>query len=135
MYRLLFSQPDLNYFSGSLWDDGQIVFPYDNLESIHDSVHIAIGGELDNNTVRGTMWYINSAAFDPVFWMHHAMVDRIFGFWQVLHPDNWLASINSTSTWTIPPEELVNGTTRKYFRIALVFYMLTWTSLNSFSFR
>jgi tyrosinase len=26
------------------------------------------------------------AAFDPIFWSHHAMIDRLWYLWQMRHP-------------------------------------------------
>src|SRR4051794_31285402 len=39
------------------------------LESLHDGVHIWVGG---------TMGDISVAAYDPVFWAHHCMIDRLW---------------------------------------------------------
>jgi tyrosinase len=47
------------------------------LESYHDLVHLWVGG---------TMAEIPFAAYDPVFFAHHAMVDRIWRLWQLRHP-------------------------------------------------
>src|SRR3954453_15764359 len=47
------------------------------LESLHDGVHVWVGG---------TMGDISVAAYDPVFWAHHAMVDRVWSLWQLRHP-------------------------------------------------
>jgi len=47
------------------------------LEQFHDSVHVWVGG---------TMSEIPLAAYDPLFWAHHAMVDRIWRLWQLQHP-------------------------------------------------
>jgi tyrosinase len=44
------------------------------LQDIHDSVHVWVGGH---------MGIIAWAAFDPIFWVHHAMVDRIWALWQL----------------------------------------------------
>jgi len=43
----------------------------------HNSVHGWVGG---------TMGSIPTAPADPLFWMHHAMVDRVWSIWQVAHP-------------------------------------------------
>ena len=45
----------------------------DALEDIHDNVHGWVGGD---------MGVVGIAAFDPVFWSHHAMIDRIWWIWQ-----------------------------------------------------
>jgi tyrosinase len=47
------------------------------LESIHDGVHMWVGG---------TMGDISVAAYDPIFWAHHAMIDRSWYLWQLRHP-------------------------------------------------
>lgn len=47
------------------------------LEQIHDSVHVWTGG---------TMSEIPFAAYDPLFFAHHTMIDRIWRLWQLRHP-------------------------------------------------
>jgi tyrosinase len=55
-------------------------------EQLHNSVHGWVGG---------TMGQVPTAAFDPIFWAHHTMVDRLWSLWQVRHssrgprPDQW----------------------------------------------
>lgn len=44
---------------------------------VHDNVHVWVGGEMQDP---------NWAAFDPLFWAHHAMVDRLWRIWQHDHP-------------------------------------------------
>jgi tyrosinase len=46
-------------------------------EGPHDYVHGWVGGPM------GT---IPTAPADPLFWMHHAQVDRLWSQWQVSHP-------------------------------------------------
>ncbi|KXL44734.1 hypothetical protein M433DRAFT_166430 [Acidomyces richmondensis BFW] len=55
----------------------------DSLESIHDVIHSLTGSN-------GHMTYLDYSAFDPIFWLHHAMVDRCFALWQVLYPDSYV---------------------------------------------
>jgi hypothetical protein len=45
------------------------------LEGIHGEVHVAVGGE------SGEMSTARSPD-DPIFWLHHANVDRIWARWQ-----------------------------------------------------
>lgn len=45
----------------------------DACEGIHDSVHGWVGGTMGN---------VGYAAFDPVFWAHHCMIDRMWWLWQ-----------------------------------------------------
>jgi tyrosinase len=47
------------------------------LWTVHDTVHVWVGGTMGN-----TDW----AAFDPLFWAHHAMVDRVWRIWQHNNP-------------------------------------------------
>jgi tyrosinase len=46
------------------------------LESIHDGVHMWVGG---------TMGDISVAAYDPLFWANHCMIDRLWYLWQLRH--------------------------------------------------
>jgi tyrosinase len=48
------------------------------LEEIHNRIHVWVGGH---------MGQIPLAAFDPIFWAHHTMVDRIWRIWQLRHPE------------------------------------------------
>jgi tyrosinase len=47
------------------------------LEGFHDNVHVWTGGHMSQ---------VPFAAFDPVFWAHHTMIDRIWRVWQLRHP-------------------------------------------------
>jgi tyrosinase len=47
------------------------------LEGIHGAVHVWVGG---------TMSWIPTAPADPIFWMHHANIDRLWSVWQAAHP-------------------------------------------------
>ena len=47
------------------------------LEGVHDSGHVWVGG---------SMMSVPTAPTDPVFWMHHAEIDRLWAEWQVVNP-------------------------------------------------
>jgi tyrosinase len=47
------------------------------LEDVHNGVHVWVGG---------TMGSIGTSAYDPLFWAHHTMIDRIWRMWQLRHP-------------------------------------------------
>jgi tyrosinase len=47
------------------------------VEELHNQIHVWVGGH---------MAQIPYAAFDPIFWAHHAMVDRLWRIWQLRHP-------------------------------------------------
>ncbi|MEU4560113.1 tyrosinase family protein [Actinoplanes sp. NPDC023936] len=44
------------------------------VEGMHNSVHGWVGG---------AMTLISVAAYDPIFWTHHAMIDRVWYLWQI----------------------------------------------------
>ena len=48
-----------------------------SLEGVHGGVHVWVGG---------TMSFISTAPADPIFWMHHANIDRLWWEWQQAHP-------------------------------------------------
>jgi tyrosinase len=51
------------------------------IEDIHDFVHGWVGG--NNGTVGGDMGNLGTAAWDPLFWSHHCMIDRLWYVWQL----------------------------------------------------
>jgi tyrosinase len=54
---------------------------------LHDNIHVWVGG---------TMSDPNWAAYDPIFWAHHTMVDRLWRIWQNKNPS------------ALPGEEVLN---------------------------
>jgi tyrosinase len=46
----------------------------DQLQDIHDGVH---------GWVSGDMGVVATSAFDPIFWSHHCMIDRLWYLWQL----------------------------------------------------
>ncbi|OCL01252.1 Di-copper centre-containing protein [Glonium stellatum] len=68
----------------------------DSLEAVHDTVHYTIGSG-------GHMSDIPYAAFDPIFWLHHTMIDRCFAIWQALYPNSYVEPMAQTyATFTTP---------------------------------
>ena len=57
------------------------------LEQLHNQVHVWVGG---------TMGLIPLAAYDPIFWAHHTMIDRLWSLWQQTHP--------GAGAGTVPPD-------------------------------
>lgn len=67
---------------------------YDSIESVHDVIHTAAGG---NN---GDMTNIGVSAFDPIFMVHHTMIDRLAALFQGLNPDSYVLSApQARSNW------------------------------------
>ncbi|KAH7012547.1 uncharacterized protein B0I36DRAFT_399102 [Microdochium trichocladiopsis] len=68
-----------------------------SLEAPHNAIHMAVGGwEVPGRSEKegtpnvypdanGDMGENETAAFDPLFWFHHAWTDRTFWEWQMLH--------------------------------------------------
>ncbi|TLD26588.1 hypothetical protein PspLS_04810 [Pyricularia sp. CBS 133598] len=82
VYTILSSYDNYTTFSNEAW------FPkgdsrHDSIESVHDAIHSIAG-------LGGHMTYIPFSSFDPIFWLHHANLDRLFALWQVVHPDVWI---------------------------------------------
>jgi tyrosinase len=62
----------------------------------HGSVHNVVGGK------DGLMTFLRTSPGDPIFWLHHANVDRLWEVWLGQHdPQNPSARTNPTNTrWT-----------------------------------
>lgn len=63
-------------------------FSNDFNSGAHGAIHVRVGGAdpaspLPRQT--GDMTQVVSAAYDPIFWLHHAMVDKIWFDWQTAH--------------------------------------------------
>jgi hypothetical protein len=64
----------------------------------HGDIHMVVGGYITGIDSNGAMSDIPTAAFDPVFWAHHANIDRLWTQWASspgkdwgpLPPDAWL---------------------------------------------
>lgn len=48
------------------------------IEDVHGDVHIWVGGHMSN---------LAFASFDPIFWAHHCMIDRLWRIWQLENPE------------------------------------------------
>ncbi len=103
----------------------------------HDIVHVAVGGADPANPndpgLRGLMTDPNTAGLDPIFWLHHANIDRLWESWNqslATHTDpndpDWLGGPSSVggrgfampmpdgSTWTYTPAEMTSISTLGY---------------------
>ncbi|KAH7178750.1 common central domain of tyrosinase-domain-containing protein [Fusarium sp. MPI-SDFR-AT-0072] len=62
-----------------------------SIEAFHNAYHVYIGGFAGkpSDQVRGGhMGSVPVAGFDPIFWIHHCQIDRIFAIWQAANGDN-----------------------------------------------
>lgn len=105
LFNLFSNYEEYGPFSNKLWGDWTGISQYDSLESLHDEIHIEVGHG-------GHLFFIQYSAFDPVFFLHHAMADRIVAMWQVLHPNSWVTEQNTTApTFTMGEGFIQNSTT------------------------
>lgn len=57
----------------------------------HGTIHVTVGGASPASPLPGNagdMSSIVSAAYDPIFWFHHAMVDKVWFDWQTRNGDD-----------------------------------------------
>lgn len=76
--------------------------PANSIEAIHDGIHndVGGGGHMSNPAV---------AAFDPLFFLHHANVDRVIALWEALNAGVWVIPGSSGGgTWTVAPNVQVD---------------------------
>ncbi|KAJ5173461.1 uncharacterized protein N7500_001392 [Penicillium coprophilum] len=62
----------------------------------------------------GHMGNVPVASFDPLFFLHHCNIDRLFAIWQALNPDKWMNNIpadNATIRDSFGKEHIVDGNT------------------------
>jgi len=71
--------------------------PRDSLETPHNDIHVAVGGD-------GDMSDVSRAAFDPVFWFHHCNVERLFYSFQHLNPRVRAGNLTSQKLDPFPPK-------------------------------
>lgn len=60
---------------------------------VHDGGHIAIGGEMIDRY---------SSPGDPLFYLHHTNLDRLWSMWQARDPKRRLKDISGYTTWEPP---------------------------------
>ncbi|TKA80498.1 hypothetical protein B0A55_02304 [Friedmanniomyces simplex] len=91
LYNLLTYSNNFTEFGNEAWM-GPGATNQDSLESLHDAIHSITGGS-------GHMTYLDYSAFDPLFWLHHAMIDRSFALWQAINNDSYvepMATVDQT---------------------------------------
>lgn len=61
------------------------------VNSVHGGLHVTVGGDMQS---------VPTASYDPIFYLHHANVDRMWARWQLDHPGPLPAS---EATFQLPP--------------------------------
>ncbi|KAL8932438.1 MAG: hypothetical protein Q9211_006312 [Gyalolechia sp. 1 TL-2023] len=81
LLNLLQAYPRFANFSSSAWTPNSPA--YDSLESLHNQIHGLVGNG-------GHMAWTDYSGFDPIFWLHHAQIDRVLAIWQALYPNSYV---------------------------------------------
>lgn len=89
--QLLLGQTTIQYFQAEMQG-----FVGDNKLGIHGAGHWLGGGP-------SQMQDFHSSPNDPIFFLHHAMVDRVWAIWQALDSKNRQEAIYGTSTLNDSP--------------------------------
>ncbi|KAI2629693.1 Di-copper centre-containing protein [Hypoxylon sp. NC1633] len=106
LYNLFSNYPNYSSFSNEAWIPSNNNGTYDSIESLHDSIHTVGGG------VYGHLAIIAYSGFDPLFWLHHTNVDRIFAMWQLLYNDSFVVPQSAVySSHTTSPGEVEDSQT------------------------
>lgn len=98
-----------------------------NMESNpHDLVHVYTGGQISNSNY-GLMADPGTAALDPIFYLHHANIDRMWAVWNAAGKANpgdsdWLKGpakafvmpMPGNESWTYTPDDVKSITTLNY---------------------
>ncbi|KAH6678140.1 hypothetical protein B0J14DRAFT_582032 [Halenospora varia] len=69
--------------------------PGTSVEAVHGEIHNIVGGDY------GHMTMLDWSAFDPIFWLHHCNVDRLFAMWQAINPNAIMMSLSEPGTFTL----------------------------------
>ncbi|KAL7934581.1 hypothetical protein V8C35DRAFT_326972 [Trichoderma chlorosporum] len=105
LYILFSSYHEFDSFSNKNYAMSQNLSHLDSIEAIHDIIHI-YGGS------RGHMTYVPLSSFDPLFFLHHAMTDRLISMWQLLNPTAWITpQVSGETTYTALKGTMQNSST------------------------
>ncbi|KAL8870337.1 MAG: hypothetical protein Q9174_003596, partial [Haloplaca sp. 1 TL-2023] len=99
VYQLITQQPNYGPFSNQGYVDTR-GGRYNSIENMHNGIHMFVGNG-------GHMSNIPYSSFDPIFWLHHANVDRLFALWQAVYPSSRMVpQVNAVGTLTTDPGTL-----------------------------
>ncbi|PFH55678.1 hypothetical protein XA68_17829 [Ophiocordyceps unilateralis] len=91
LFVLFSNYHDYNSFSNKAWAVSKGLSTLDSIESVHDIIHL-YGGS------KGHLTYVPLSSFDPLFFLHHTMSDRLIAIWQLLNPSAWIAPMAAGET-------------------------------------
>lgn len=89
LYTLFAKYDNYSTWSNEAWIPDGSNSSLDSIESLHDTIHLACGGNF------GHMAIIAYSSFDPLFFLHHTNVDRLFAMWQIVNNESWLEPMSA----------------------------------------
>lgn len=103
-YQLIADQSNYAPFSNAAYTDSR-GYAYNSIENMHNAIHSLVGQT-------GHLAIIPYSSFDPIFWLHHANVDRLTAIWQAIYPHSFTTTqVNQYGTFTNAPGENENRQT------------------------
>jgi hypothetical protein len=85
MATISFSGPPGSGFGGEISPPTQFNGGFGALEQTpHNVIHVQVGGNNNPPCLAGLMIDPSCAALDPIFWLHHANIDRLWNRWIAL---------------------------------------------------
>jgi Common central domain of tyrosinase len=94
----------------------------------HNLLHFAIGGFIattpdGSEGTAGLMGEVETAAFDPIFWVHHSNIDRLWNVWDATPGKEWgtVASpewFEAKPWWFYDADKTVKNETRAFYTAA-----------------
>ena len=103
LYNLFTNYNNFTQFSNEAWEASSGISGADSIESVHDAIHSITGSN-------GHMTYLDYSAFDPIFFLHHANVDRLWSMWSTSYPNTYVTSNPSAgSTYTYPAGTVIDA--------------------------
>jgi tyrosinase len=91
LYILFSKYQDFNSFGNKAWAISRGLSSLDSIESVHDTIHLYGGSQ-------GHLSYVPLSSFDPLFLLHHTMIDRLITMWQIVHPSAWITPMPAGET-------------------------------------
>ena len=86
-------------------------------------------------TLINFLFLFPSVAFDPIFFLHHANVDRMLSLWSALNPDVWVSKGDSEDgTFTLAPGIQIDATTgmvHSLFSLQSIYLIPFWLSIDT----
>jgi tyrosinase len=109
----------------------------ESIQDSHNCLHEIVGGDLNEECPGSIPKHLCTTSYspnDPLFWLHHAQMDRLWSMWQAVHPVNFKAfgGVPLNITWedysSLGDDMRVN--THHYDLHASTDYMMKFDSMS-----